>query len=138
VKLTPEKLSAFCSALAETGIVSRACKAVEITRETAYQWRRADPEFSKAWDQALEIGITALEDEAHRRAFNGTREPIYHLGKAVGAVKKYSDTLAIFLLKAHNPEKYRERHDVAVKGGLALTVVTGVPDAIPEDLGDLV
>ena len=80
MKLTPEKLTAFCAALAETGIVAKACKAVDISRQQAYKWRQSMPEFAKAWDDALEIGITALEDEAHRRAFEGTDEPVFHQG----------------------------------------------------------
>lgn len=112
MKLTPEKLTAFCAALAETGIVAKACKAVDISRVTAYQWRNEIPEFAAAWDKALEIGITALEDEAHRRGFEGVDEGVYHQGVLVDTQKKYSDTLAIFLLKAHRPEKYRERTHV--------------------------
>lgn len=42
-------------------------------------------------------------------------------------MKKYSDTLTIFLLKGAMPEKYRERVDTRVDGGMTLTVVTGVP-----------
>lgn len=81
---------------------------------TVYRWRAADASFAAAWDAALKIGITALEDEAHRRAFEGTDKPIVHLGKVTGHMKEYSDTLAIFLLKAHAPEKYRERAQVDV------------------------
>lgn len=157
MKLTPEKLTAFCAALAETGIVARACKAVGISRVTAYEWRDNIPEFAAAWDKALAVGITALEDEAHRRGFEGVEEPLVHQGQPtyqyardahgrvifdevavadpdgktttirqprllldangkplVESVKKYSDTLAIFLLKAHKPEKYRERTNVDV------------------------
>ena len=79
----------------------------------------------------MEIGTSALEDEAHRRAFDGTEEPVFHQGQECGSVRKYSDTLAIFLLKAHAPEKYRERQDVNVNGNMAVTVTTGVPG--PED-----
>ena len=117
-KLTTEKLTAFCAALAETGIVGKACKAVEISRQTAYGWREEVPEFAAAWDAALRIGVSALEDEAHRRAFDGTEEPIYHHGNQCGSVRKYSDTLAIFLLKAHSPDKYRERSSVEMSGSL--------------------
>lgn len=112
MKLTPEKLTAFCAALAETGIVRKACDAVGIARQTAYEWRSEIPEFAAAWDKALEIGITALEDEVHRRAFEGVDEGVYHQGVLMDTQKKYSDTLAIFLLKAHKPEKYRERSHV--------------------------
>lgn len=114
MKLTPEKLTAFCAALAETGIVARACKAVGISRQTAYGWRDDIPEFAAAWDKALAVGITALEDEAHRRGFEGVDEGVYHQGVLVDTQRKYSDTLAIFLLKAHKPEKYRERTNVDV------------------------
>lgn len=116
MKLTPEKLTAFCAALAETGVVAKACHAVDVSRVTAYKWRDEIPEFAEAWDKALRIGITALEDEAHRRAFDGVQEPVFHQGLEVGAVRKYSDTLAIFLLKAHAPEKYRERSNLEVTG----------------------
>lgn len=108
MKLTPEKLSAFCAALADTGNVSRACKAIDISRYTAYQWRQDDPEFAKDWDAALNAAVYAMEDEARRRAFEGTVEPVHYMGDRVDTIRKYSDTLAIFLLKAHAPEKYRE------------------------------
>lgn len=120
MKLTPEKLTAFCAALAETGIVAKACKAVDISRVTAYEWRNEIPEFAEAWDKALKIGVTALEDEAHRRAFDGTEEGIFQQGVMVGTQRKYSDTLAIFLLKAHNPDKYRENSKVELSGRLAI------------------
>lgn len=112
MKLTPERKAAFCAALAMTGIVKRACEAVDITRQTAYEWRDEDPEFAAAWEKALKVGVGELEDEAHRRAFEGYDKPIVHQGAITGTFKEYSDTLAIFLLKAHNPEKYRERSDV--------------------------
>lgn len=120
MKLTPERLTAFCAALAETGIVAKACKAVSISRMTAYEWRNEIPEFAEAWDKALKVGITALEDEAHRRAFEGVDDGVYHQGVLMDTQKKYSDTLAIFLLKAHNPDKYRENSKVELSGRLAL------------------
>ncbi len=146
-KLTPEKLAAFCAVLAETCNVGKACKAIEISRVTAYEWRKTMPEFAARWDAAMKVGVTALEDEAHRRAFEGVPEPVVHQGQftelweevrdeegepvqgddgkpllrrkldeqgapMVASVRKYSDTLAIFLLKAHSPDKYRERSSV--------------------------
>lgn len=144
MKRTPEKKIAFCSVLAETCNVGRACKTIDISRTTAYEWRKEDEEFAEAWDRAIEIGVTALEDEARRRAFEGVDKPLSHQGQLTPmyepvlddydipvldddgmprmrpvfdedgkqryvTIKEYSDTLAIFLLKAHAPEKYRER-----------------------------
>lgn len=118
MKLTPEKLTAFCAALAETCNVGRACTAVGISRYTAYLWRKEMPEFAERWDEAMKAGVLALEDEAHRRAFDGVDEPVFYQGGECGTVRKYSDTLAIFLLKAHNPDKYRENSKVELTGQL--------------------
>ena len=46
--------------------------------------------------------------EARRRALTGVEEPVYYKGEAVDRTAKYSDTLLIFLLKAHRPEKFRD------------------------------
>lgn len=113
---TPEKESAFLAALTDTANVSRACKAVDIARQTAYDRRDAEPAFAERWQKALELGVEGLEDEATRRAFEGVDEPVFHSGEQCGTVRKYSDTLAIFLLKAHKPAKYRERFDVEHTG----------------------
>lgn len=81
----------FLDALARTASVTAASQAAGIGRRTAYNWRNADEEFASAWDDALESGTDALEDEAIRRALDG------------------SDTLLIFMLKARRPEKFKER-----------------------------
>lgn len=45
---------------------------------------------------------------------------------AVDTVRKYSDTLTIFLLKGAMPEKYRERQDLNLSGKISLAdLVTG-------------
>jgi len=67
------------------------------------------------------LGLTVLEDEMHRRAIEGTEEPVFHQGEQCGTVRKYSDTLAIFLAKAHDPEKYRENSKIELAGHLAVS-----------------
>ena len=91
MKLTPEKLTAFCAALAETCRVDKACKAVGVSRVTAYKWRNTMPEFCAAWDSAMKVGITALEDEAHRRAFEGVPEPLVHQGQFTALLEEVRD-----------------------------------------------
>jgi hypothetical protein len=110
MKLTPERKSAFLAALVTAGgNVTRACEAVDICRMTAYEWRDEDPAFAADWERCKAAGLDALEDEATRRAFDGVAEPVFHQGVPVGTVQKYSDTLAIFLLKGGKPEKYKDR-----------------------------
>lgn len=159
MKLTPEKLTAFCAVLAETCNVGKACAAIGVSRVTAYNWRNDMPDFEARWDEAMRIGVTSLEDEAHRRAFEGVEDPLTHQGHfthlyrtkrdangdpvlddqgneiqepvldedgnhKVAAVRKYSDTLAIFLLKAHNPDKYRENSKIELAGQLAVNAMS--------------
>jgi hypothetical protein len=151
MKLTPEKLTAFCAALAETCNVGKACAAVGISRMTAYTWRNEMPDFAEAWERAMKAGLLGLEDEAHRRAFEGVDEPVFYKGDECGTVRKYSDTLTIFLLKAHDPDKYRENSKVELSGSLALNTMSdeeiraelaaltagGVLHA-PDDVSDLI
>lgn len=108
-KATPEKMAAFCAAVATAGgNITRGCEAIDVNRMTVYRWRDEDPEFAAAWDEAKRIGIEGLEDEAMRRAFEGTEKPVFHLGMQCGTIREYSDTLTIFLLKGAKPEKYRD------------------------------
>lgn len=116
MKFTQKSVVTFCNTLSGSCNVGEACKAAGITRRTAYNWRDKHPEFARAWDEALRIGVSALEDEVHRRAFVGTEEPVFHRGRECGIIRKYSDTLAIFLLKAHVPEKYRDNSRVELTG----------------------
>lgn len=124
MKFTPEKAEAFFAALAETANVTKACAAIAITRRTAYNWREADPEFAAGWDRAMKAAVLGLEDEAHRRAFEGLDKPVFYKGSECGAVREYSDTLAIFLLKAHNPEKYRENSKVELEANIRVNDMT--------------
>jgi len=103
---TSKKGAEFLDYLAETGNVSRAAKASNLPRRTLYSYRATDPDFAAAWDEALEIGLDALEDEAMRRAREGVEEPVFQGGLCCGHVRRYSDLLLIFLLKSRRPHRY--------------------------------
>lgn len=111
----------FLNELAATGNVFRSAKKARKPRSEVYKARDADPGFAAAWGEALAVAVEVMEAEAHRRAFSGTLKPVFQGGKRVGAVREYSDTLAIFLLKAHSP-KYRGLDRVVVAGDPAAPV----------------
>lgn len=95
LKSTPKKSAgewrpAFIETLRNTANVRYACQKAGIDRKTAYKHRDSAPEFAAQWEEALEDAIDTLEAVAQDRA------------------RKNSDTLLIFLLKAHRPDKYRE------------------------------
>ena len=95
---SPRARKRFLDALATGLSVSAAASAAGIGRQTAYDLRNRDPDFAAAWDDALEAGTDVLEDEARRRALNG------------------SDLLTIFLLKGRRPWKFRDNARVEVSG----------------------
>ncbi|MCC7304750.1 MAG: helix-turn-helix domain-containing protein [Alphaproteobacteria bacterium] len=138
---TPEKRAQFLEELINYPNITAACEKIGVSRRTVYNERNANAGFKKAWEEAMKLGIGALEDEAHRRAFKGVLKITKH-----GTYLEYSDTLAIFLLKAHDPERYKDRShsEVEGKGNYTLNVVTGVPaiteqnPEVEDDFSDLV
>lgn len=110
---TPKKRQLFLEALRNSANVRIACLRSSISRRAAYEWRRDDQEFAREWNDVIEDAVDLLEAEAWQRARGGT-----------------SDTLLIFLLKAHRPAVYRETFnhqivveareiDAAIESGLA-------------------
>lgn len=116
----------FLDNLRETANVTLAARAAGVSSGTVYAHRREDVLFAERWDEAIGEAVDLLEAEAHRRAFRGTEEPVFYKGDEVGYVTKYSDSLAMFLLKAHRPDKYRERSEVKqeISGGMQLNDTT--------------
>lgn len=100
---------AFLAILGECGNVTDACKAANVSRVTAYEHKKNDAAFAEEWEAALQQAADVLEREAWRRATEGVEEPQFFRGKVCGYVRKYSDLLLIFLMKACNPAKYREK-----------------------------
>ena len=123
VKFTDSARTQFLEVLARTCNVTHAARTAGISRSRVYELRKEDAEFAADWQDAEETAIDALEGEARRRAYDGVDEPVVYRGTISTdekgqpvTVKRYSDTLIIFLLKAHRPEKYRERFDTKVQG----------------------
>ena len=125
----PRRQAAFLHALADTVNVAAACRSAGIPRRTVYDWRGADPDFARKWDDALDDGIDLLEAVLHRRAFEGTEKPVYYKGEQVGTTRHYSDALAMFLLRAHRPERYRDNYRAPAPAPAAAATVSGAPAA---------
>jgi hypothetical protein len=118
---TPEKDAIFLEALRNGASISSAAKSAAYGRTSIYQWRKDNADFAAAWDEALDEGTDVLEDEVMRRARDGVDEPRFYEGEVCGYVRKYSDTLAIFLLKARRPEKYGDKAEHKVSDNLTIT-----------------
>jgi hypothetical protein len=93
---TPKK-ARFLKAYAITCQINKAAEMAGIDRGTHYDWLK-DPEYKAQFEAARVQAADMLEEEAVRRAFDG------------------SDVLLIFLLKAARPDKYRENRSIQVSG----------------------
>lgn len=109
---------AFLDRLQKCGIIGLACDQVGVTRNAFYYWMEHDPEFEMAYRQAEMRATEVLEQEAWRRAVQGSpySRTSYYRGEPVGTDHKieYSDQLMLALLRARAPEKYREKVDLNV------------------------
>lgn len=105
---TPERQKAFIEALAATGSVTHAARAVNMAKEGAYQLRLHPEaaEFRAAWEQALDFGVRVLVDETMERAIHGVPVPIFHKGEQVGERRWYNDRLAMFHMRHRLPDRY--------------------------------
>ena len=93
------KIDAFIDKLRNSGNVRLSCNAAGVNRSTAYNWRDKWATFAAEWDEALEDACDILEAEAWKRAVNDK-----------------SDRLLMFLLKAHRPDKFKERTATELTG----------------------
>ncbi len=110
----------FLDALAEHGIVGEAARAASLHSHrgclaTFYREREADPEFAKAWDEALDLARASIEYELHRRAVEGVEKPVFYLGKEIGSVTEYSDSLLLARIRKLDPE-YRPQQRIEHAG----------------------
>jgi hypothetical protein len=116
---TPQRQIAFIEALADTGSVDAACKAVNMSAEGAYYLRRQPGAegFRAAWAAALDLGVQRIEDVAMDRALNGVDEPLYSYGQLIGTRKRYNDRLLMFMLRNRAPERFgASAHGGSTKG----------------------
>jgi len=101
IKDSQEQRDQFLRLIYDGCRVRAAAAAIGVGETTVYRWRRNEPEFQQAWDEALEHRTEQMVKEAHRRALSG------------------SDRLLMWCLANEVPEKYAtERNKLEVSGSL--------------------
>lgn len=124
--------TAFLEALAELGQVRAAARAAGISPQRVYRERQKCPEFAKAWNEAMDRALDALEETLLDRAMNGVEKQVYYGGKSCGSVRHYSDALAMFLLRARRPETYGRAATGEAQTAPSLPGTKGDPVALIE------
>ena len=98
----PDSLGHTKKALVEAlekslGVVSTACKAAGISRDTHYRWLKEDPEYNAHLDALSEVAIDFAESHLHK------------------LIKDGNPAATIFFLKTKGKNRgYVERQEIAV------------------------
>lgn len=110
----------FLRAYEQIGGVQKAAVNCGLSRAIHAKWKRESDEYRAAFNDLRIDVLESLEKEAYRRAVTGVKEPVFHQGEVCGHVRKYSDSLLIFLLKGNNPKKYRDQFKghIQIDGGV--------------------
>jgi hypothetical protein len=106
----------FLAAYRQTASITKAAAAAKVDRTIHYRWLHNEA-YKAAFAAAQEEAAQVLEDEAVRRATEGTLEPVYYQGLKVGAVRRYSDGLMQFLLRGFKPQKYSAKAEITGADG---------------------
>ena len=105
-----------------TGQILKSCEAAGIHWTTHYGWKKRNKKYLAAFQIAEQIAADFMEDEIHRRAFDGIDHPVTYEGKITDSYKVFSDNLAMFRLKKLRPE-YRDSYNFqAFNGPVQLNV----------------
>ncbi len=107
---TPERQLAFIEALADTGSVHAACKAVDMSQPGVYYLRRQARrgKLSRSVAKGARPRRAADRGRCDDRALNRVDEPLYSYGKLVGTRKRYNDRLLMFMLRNRSPDRFAE------------------------------
>jgi hypothetical protein len=131
---SPRKRAFLAAYLATAGNITRAAQAAGIDRFRHYEWLEHDKKYKAAFTKVNEQAGDVLEDEARRRAFEGTTKGIYFQGQLASIEVEYSDALLIRLLQAKRPEYRLSTHQIKGTGQDGAIKLSVVPDAIIDRL----
>ncbi|CAK3751542.1 Terminase [Vibrio crassostreae] len=113
-KRTKSRDNKFFKALAENKTIGDAARIAGYSRRSIYEYSDNDPEFKEKFTDAKEDIAERLEREADIRAMDGYTsgyKTVYIDGKPKSVpIKRKSDALLMFRLRALKPEVYRENY----------------------------
>ncbi|WP_321327281.1 hypothetical protein [uncultured Parasphingorhabdus sp.] len=85
----------FLEALAQTGNVQASAYFVQRSRQSAYDLKRRDPDFARAWLAALVLAREEAQDKLQERAIEGVEEEIFYHGEVVATRRRYDSRLLL-------------------------------------------
>lgn len=119
----PPWVNPFLQHLKTSMNMAESARSVGIAYSTVMALKQRDADFEAACEEALEEACDYLEAEMRRRAFEGVEEPVFYQGEEVGTVRKYSDGLAMFLMKGYRRRKFGDKQEITGANGGPLSTV---------------
>lgn len=111
------------------GIVSVACRIMNISPHTVRKYAANDTSFAEALQEVQDAALDRIEGGLTVSATVGDERPIYQGGVLVGWERRKSERAATVLLGAARPAKYREAQPLTYTGP-ALPDPQAVADAM--------
>ncbi len=119
--------------LGKLPIVQIACEKAGVSRATYYRWRKEDPEFAKAADEALQDGVSLVSDMAESQLLTQIRDG--NLGAVMYWLKHrnqhYNNKLEVTARIKQDTETLTPEQEAAITEALRLASLT------PEDASSL-
>lgn len=106
-----ERKAVFLAEFAKSCLVGQSAHMAGVSRGTIWRWRKEDKKFKRDFERVREIAFSIVQDEMHRRAINGVERV-----NKYGTYREYSDTLAMFIAKAHRPHVYGDKMRAEISG----------------------
>ncbi len=95
---TPAARAGFLEMLAKSGVVTDACREVQVSSQAAYALRNRDLLFAAGWDAALSLARARLADELFHRSVNGMVDQVWKDGDIVAERHHHDNRLSIAVL----------------------------------------
>ena len=111
----PEIRVQFLEALARTGNIGVAALYVHRSGQSAYDLKRRDPDFARAWLAALVLARDVAEDALQERAMEGVEEEVFYHGEVIATRRRYDSRL----LLAHLARLDRVAEQIPAQRGAA-------------------
>ncbi|MVN76435.1 hypothetical protein GO988_08870 [Hymenobacter sp. HMF4947] len=118
----PTWQAGFLAALATSGNISQAARAVGLSRGHVYRVRADNPGFASEWDEAVKVATDALEEEARKLATGYYRSYKFH--QKTGAPLRFPEG---------HPQQGQPYYEVVVQPGVLHTLLKAYR---PELFGD--
>ena len=120
--MTETQAAIFLETLSSTGLEATSARTAGVTLARVRRYKEADPGFAEQVQEAHESFVDTLEQEAIRRARDGTDKPVYYKGELIDTVKEYSDSLLTKLLTGRRSTTYGDKREITGAAGGAITI----------------